>query len=96
MLDAREPPQNFDVLNPVEGSFACVYQDPRFAYPLIFRNDTAPLYVNSLLDISSTPFTPGSQVDLLPAQRVYELQLYEGYLRPISDFKNIDHPYFFA
>lgn len=51
----------FDVLNTIDGSFACLMYNPTIKKLLTFRNDNCPLHTNSS-SISSTAFTGSSNI----------------------------------
>lgn len=83
--------QGFNILSQIDGSFACVLRCNSCMY--IFRTTSAPLYINDVLDISSTKFDGSKEVT---PGIVYRLNLYESKLEVITQFTCLDNPYIFV
>jgi hypothetical protein len=83
--------KGFSALADVDGAFACLYFNGEGLYT--FRNEAAPLYLNSdAVELSSASFD-SFKVMILP-NVVY--QILEGGLVHVSSFKNISSPYYFG
>ena len=62
----------FSILNDIDGSFACLYQNKNGFY--IFRNEISPLYIDDDINISSLK---SNNMKMLSANIVYEIKDYK-------------------
>lgn len=80
----------WEILNEIDGSFACVFHDASDIY--VFRNEISPLFIDNELNISSTKFDRCSS--LLP-NRVFCLDIANKELVPTEEeFVTKDNPYY--
>lgn len=78
-------------LNDVDGSFACVVYDDAVGDIEIFRNDSAPLYINDNFDVSSIPLNAEYKMidaGVVSVLNSVPIRLYAG-----ADFQNNDKFY---
>lgn len=54
--------KGFDVLNTVDGSFACLMYEPTTKQLRVFRNDNCPLHISNA-SVSSTAFNSSCNID---------------------------------
>ena len=77
--------RNTGILSLIEGSFACIWRDEENKFRM-FRNEIAPLFVDSDLNISSTKFAGSSS---LPPNMMFDMRDWQNNL----SFKTANNPY---
>jgi len=80
-----------DALSEIDGSFACILYDKKLKKLYVFRTQSAPLFWDEALTISSTTFNGAEEV---PYGVVYELELLENATPTVTTFQAKDNPYF--
>jgi asparagine synthetase B (glutamine-hydrolysing) len=78
-------------LNEFDGSFACVLYDNEKLYA--FRNEIAPLYYDTNMNISSTKFYGSKSLD---PNLIYHMDFNFQNFFKIKTFTTVLNPYFFA
>lgn len=79
----------FDILNDVDGSFACILCLNDNYY--VFRNNPGVIFMDEHLNISTTKF---KNSDLIPEGQVFMLNLKDKKTEIVSRFKSKSKPYF--
>lgn len=81
----------FEFLSTVDGTFACImYQDGEL---FVFRNEISPLFVDDVLNFSSTKFIGSHPIE---PNKVFKIDIDNKALVEISAFQTKDNPYYFG
>lgn len=82
----------FDALNPIEGSFTCIWYNSEQKKLYMFRNAISPLFTNST-DISSVAFDDSAEI---LSGVVYEFNFKEVIWQQTNiKFNNVETPFFY-
>lgn len=78
-------------LDNVDGTFSCARYTKDNLF--LFRNEISPLYFDNDLNISSTKFDDSFETE---AGVMYQMNLVENSLEPLSRFETKENPYYFG